>query len=356
MMLVALHINSNILYKQPHHRILTLFIITYFLHNSLLIPILIISPDKLLYIDLAVPFGLMYGPLMFFYYKSFRNYSISNMTILFNLIPIVISWVAYFLFILNENIRFQTDIFYYPILYGCIGISLISYSLYIIINESRNRDNQILFLSFFLIITGIFMSYLSFEVYIKKPQIVISQDIGSSLTMSLFMSIGGLILLDLVNQLFKSQYKHSSSRNKLLLSNMNYEDVMKYDDNNTNSQQIKNVAESNKTTQTKKEKELIESFFIPEYLVDKTMDLSKAANILGMSRNKLQNMIYENYETTFTKLLTTKRIDYACKIIPEFESSELPNNLYELSGFKSMSTFYRNFKMLTGCTPSQYKA
>lgn len=346
MMLVAIHININIENKQSRNRILTLLLITYLLHNTLLIPIWIISPVNLLYIDLAVPFSLMYGPLLFFYYKSLCNHKLSKITLFANLFPVIISWIAYFIFILNESIRIQTESYYYPILFGCIGVSFILYSSYIFIIEYKNKDHLFSFFSFFLILAGVFMMYLSMEIIFKKVLLTDNQDVSTGLTVTLFMSLGGFLILDLVFRLFKSQYQHKSIRNQFLLYNTNNERVVS--NKNIND-------EFNKSSSISLDKELIENIFTPEYLVDKTMDLSKAASLLGMSQNKLQNLIYDYYDTTFSKLLTIKRIDYACKTILDNDTSSIPDNLYKLCGFKSMSTFYRNFKNLKGCSPSQYK-
>lgn len=348
-MLVAIHINTNIKNRQSHHKILTLLLSTYLLHCTLLIPILIIS-NKLLYIDLANPFGLLYGPLLFFYYMSINNRKLSRITIYLNLIPIIISWIAYFIFILNESIRIQTASYYYPVLYCSIGVSLILYSLYIIL-DSKNKDHLF---SFFLILAGVFLMYLSIKVLYKNLDSVVSEDVVSNLIMTLFMLIGGLLLFDLVFRLFKSQYYIKQIRNNNSFHNMNYGSVANNERFIINSDLVE--YEFNKESYINLEKEILENLFITEHIVDKTMDLSKAASILKMSQNKLQNFIYDYYGSTFSKVLTLKRVEYACKLIQENGTSEIPDNLYELCGFNSISTFYRNFKTIVGCSPSHYKS
>lgn len=354
-MLVALHINANIEFKQSHNKILTILLLTYLFHNTLLIPIWIISSESLLYIDLASPFGLMYGPIMYFYYKSLHKVKMSKLAIYTNLIPIIISWITYFVFILNESIRIQTSSYYYPILYGCIGISFVLYSLYIFILDTKNKDYIFSLFSFFLILAGVFMIYLSVKLFYKDLSLIITNDIASNLTMTLFMLLGGLLLFDLVFRLFKSQFQPKRTRHQYSLYNVNNEREKHTEGNEKSLLQTKSISENIKTDRFDKDKELIENFFTPEHIVDKTNDLSKAANILGMSQNRLQNLIYDYYGTTFTKILTIKRIDYACKIILDNDTSEIPDNLHELSGFNSISTFYRNFKNIKGCSPSQYK-
>lgn len=172
--------------------------------------------------------------------------------------------------------------------------------------------------------------------------------------MTLFMLIGGLLLFDLVFRLFKSQYYIKQIRNNNSFHNMNYGSVANNERFIINSDLVE--YEFNKESNINLEKEILENLFITEHIVDKTMDLSKAASILKMSQNKLQNFIYDYYGSTFSKVLTLKRVEYACKLIQENGTSEIPDNLYELCGFNSISTFYRNFKTIVGCSPSHYKS
>lgn len=353
MMLVAIHLNSNIKNKELHSRILTLLLFTYFLHNALLIPILIISPVKLVYIYLAVPFGLMYGPLMFFYYISLRKRKMSKGIITLNLIPIFIAWIAYFIFVLNEHVRIQTQMYYYPILYGCIGISLLIYSIYAYIFDSNNKDHFILF--FYFILAGIFSIYISFELIIKNIDLIHSLEIVTSLTITLILALGGLLLLNLVYQLFINQFQPKLANKQNSPYVINTDAPIKDKSYKALSPSTNHISEYSNASKIKSDQKLIDDFFISDHIIDTTMSLSKAANILDISQNKLEKLIQHNHGVTFNKILTIKRIEYASKIIIENKTSEIPDNLYALCGFNSISTFYRNFNTIMGCSPSQFK-
>lgn len=350
-MLIVIHINANISIKQRHNKILTVISITYLLHNTLLIPIWIISRENLIHIDLAVPLSIMYGPLFLFYYMSIRNIHISRMKILLNLIPVFISWIAYFIFIFNEDIRIKISHDYYTILYVCIGLSLVIYSIYILWYDSKNNDHELSYFLFYLILSGLFMIYLSYQLFRRGPSESGHVDSGAAHTVSLVMVIGGILLLDLVLGLFKSQYQ-SMDRNSLY--SVNYSPPSNYA-NSVNMNGTRVDDENIEAKIEKAETKIIEDFFNSSKITDPTLNLAKAASKLKISQNRLKVIIQNNFNTTFSKLLSIKRVEMAGKIVKELESDEIPRNLYAQCGFTSKSTFYRNFREIKGCSPLQYK-
>lgn len=356
-MLVAIHINANIKNRQQHNKILTVVLITYLLHQTLLIPIWIISREKYLYIDTAVPLSLMYGPLLLFYFKSLRNIPISKMSIILNLIPVVISWIVYFIFILDEDVRNVTSYHYHTILYGCIGLSLFFYSIYILKSSSKYNDQNFSFFLFYLLLAGFFMMYLSYQLFNRGPNDSghSHSHTGGALIVTLIMAIGGIMLLDLVFRLFKSQYQSKSSIFDSTFYSVNYS-IPPQSAKDVNVDKSTGIEEHNNGETNNTEANIIRDFFDSNNITDSTLNLAKAASILNISQNNLQVLIKNIYDTTFSKLLTIKRVEMAGKIITELDSNELPDSLYTQCGFGSKSTFYRNFREINGCSPLQFKS
>jgi len=66
------------------------------------------------------------------------------------------------------------------------------------------------------------------------------------------------------------------------------------------------------------------------------------------------NILFRQFTgTSLKKYITNKRIEYASTLVA---SSELPmHEISRMAGYDDFSTFYRNFKKVTGSTPTEYR-
>ncbi len=88
---------------------------------------------------------------------------------------------------------------------------------------------------------------------------------------------------------------------------------------------------------------------------DNMLTKEKVAEMLGTNRTYLSQIINEQTNQNFTQFITGFRTREAVRILSD------PNNQTPLKalsaelGFNSMTTFYRQFQLATGMTPTQYK-
>jgi AraC-like DNA-binding protein len=76
---------------------------------------------------------------------------------------------------------------------------------------------------------------------------------------------------------------------------------------------------------------------------------------LKVSQHHISYCFNDFLETTFTKLRSTKRIEYAQNLLKEKTSKDLTiDQIAEISGFSSRSTFFGTFKEFTGMTPTEF--
>ncbi|MFY0713763.1 AraC family transcriptional regulator [Seonamhaeicola sp. NFXS20] len=82
------------------------------------------------------------------------------------------------------------------------------------------------------------------------------------------------------------------------------------------------------------------------------ISLDEAANIAHMNTSAFSRYFKRVNRKTFSRYVTEIRIGYACKLLIEnkFNISAI---CYE-SGFKNISNFNRQFKLIMNCTPSDY--
>ena len=94
---------------------------------------------------------------------------------------------------------------------------------------------------------------------------------------------------------------------------------------------------------------------IYEYIMNNFKDdvsLNKAADLANMNPAAFSRYFKNIHKNTFVKYLNEVRIGYACKLLIE-NKYKISEACYE-SGFKNISNFNRQFKMLKNMAPSEY--
>lgn len=90
--------------------------------------------------------------------------------------------------------------------------------------------------------------------------------------------------------------------------------------------------------------------------LDKSISLIKLSIELGTNTYYLSKVINESFEMNFKTLINKHRIEYCKKIIKRNTAHVVPaEKLAEMSGFSSVSVFYRVFQQETHTTPQKYR-
>ena len=100
------------------------------------------------------------------------------------------------------------------------------------------------------------------------------------------------------------------------------------------------------------ETKLLEQLDEKQAYREKDLTLSKLALLIGTNKSYLSRYINQELNTNFNDLINEKRVLYAKELLLNEN-----RNLYdicEISGFNSMSSFYRAFKKFAGTTPNTY--
>lgn len=86
---------------------------------------------------------------------------------------------------------------------------------------------------------------------------------------------------------------------------------------------------------------------------DPGFDLVLLARLIGTNRTQLSTAINQQAKTSFSNWLALYRINFVTgqlKLRPDTPVDEL----YPAAGFTARSTFYRQFRQVTGFTPKQF--
>lgn len=92
--------------------------------------------------------------------------------------------------------------------------------------------------------------------------------------------------------------------------------------------------------------------YIDEHFVEQ-IDIHSAAAELHISRSHISHMFRGKLNTTFTKYLTMKRIDYACELLKNEDMTVTDAAMS--SGFGSIRTFNRVFTEYKGISPRKFR-
>ncbi|MFC4210248.1 AraC family transcriptional regulator [Pedobacter lithocola] len=83
------------------------------------------------------------------------------------------------------------------------------------------------------------------------------------------------------------------------------------------------------------------------------IELEEVASIAGMSVSSFCRYFKTRTGKTFMNFLADMRVGYACKLI--LDNKLNMKNICHESGFNNFSCLHKNFKMITGMTPKDYK-
>ena len=86
----------------------------------------------------------------------------------------------------------------------------------------------------------------------------------------------------------------------------------------------------------------------------KNLRITEVASELATNKTYVSILLNNLSGESFTSLITRYRVEYAQKLLREHPDMLL-DEVAEQSGFSSRTTFFRNFKSLTGLTPQEWK-
>lgn len=86
---------------------------------------------------------------------------------------------------------------------------------------------------------------------------------------------------------------------------------------------------------------------------DKSMGLTRVSKKLGVSTNHLVRLYKQHYGLTPIEYITKLRVDKAVELLEQADINII--EIAYMSGFKSLSNFYKCFKEKTGHAPNEHR-
>jgi AraC-like DNA-binding protein len=215
----------------------------------------------------------------------------------------------------------------------------------------------------FTVLISIFYHILSYkritlhQQYIKENFSSV-EDYSFKWMQKMILGLLGIVLFCVVNKIFNVSYLNEIPIVLWMLV-FNWQ-VVVHVENNLNIEDEPITAKKSSIDISPNELKLM-AFKLEELINEKKLYLNLAlkledvANEMGVSRQKISEVLNQYMKTTFYDYINTKRVELAKKLLLD---EKYDGNLLMLSldcGFKSRSVFYTAFKKNTDLTPSQYK-
>lgn len=341
--LLSYQIYSNLPQKGLFEKILSLLIITLLIHTIFAALFRDIIPGYK-YVDLGAPFGLLYGPFLYFGYLAFKYKRVTGKTILIHGLPFLIMSVIFIIFLSSEFLRFQYGKLYYVVLYSMFGLSWILYPISVLlkgnISDFLQLDTKRLYYYFIilLLVLAAFIIPTIMSTFIDKF------DVGkpvSGVTVYLIMMIGVSMIYNYLFRILVSQVRPQG----FPLSNQNFKknEVTEYA--LKVNQNVKESPYKEKILQYLEEKR----YLSPEFNID------VMARDLKISRPLISQFFKDYFNQNALKTINALRVEEVCK---ELSKEDFDMNIDELAlrcGFSSRASFYRNFNLEKKCTPIEYR-
>jgi AraC-like DNA-binding protein len=100
---------------------------------------------------------------------------------------------------------------------------------------------------------------------------------------------------------------------------------------------------------------ILEYFEAEKPYLKQNFTLTELAAALHCPQHHISYCFSDFLDTSFTKLRSTKRIEYAQNLLKEGTIKDFTiDQIAEMSGFSSRSTFFSTFKEITGMTPTEF--
>lgn len=100
---------------------------------------------------------------------------------------------------------------------------------------------------------------------------------------------------------------------------------------------------------------ILEYFDNDQPFLKQNFSLTDLAVALNVPQHHISYCFSDFLETTFTKLRSAKRIEYAQNLLKQGITKEFTmDKVAEMAGFSSRSTFFSTFKEFTGMTPTEF--
>lgn len=334
---ITLVVSRNIRNKSQLHRVLDVSLYAISFHASFaFLARHFFAHDK--YIDTLAPFGLMYGPLLFFTILAIQN-KLRKRVVVKHLIPFFLYFILYFLIVFSKDI---SKAIRYPMgvsLYILIPCSMVAYAIWALTVGFTGTTREGTAYRFFRSL-GLWL--------ISVALVLVSILFSKTFTgQTIKVIIPGLILylamLACVGRIFQFKMNALLNPTSVAQDKPRTEPNTKYSKSAIGNDLLDDYS-------MKVKKTLLES---KPYL-SAEFNLDALATATKIPKHHITQVFNLRLGENFSQHINRLRIEHACSLLEQNPAIKIDDVAY-MSGFNTKASFNRNFKLVKGITPTEYK-
>lgn len=297
------------------------------------------------YIDTAFPFGLAYGPMFYLGLRAATGNALPSNKALLHAIPFVI-WVGLFIVFASapESHLLYADV-YFRVLYSLVSISMIGYltmafftSRNRIHSKSANKTIRLIAVAVAIMATMGVM-FIILTIFNIIPRAKVPSHFPRYLIYTAILVQAVAVIHYQIERLFHESPGAKADEGQLDMSE--------------NGNQYQKSLVSERTLDEYEEK--LNSLMDEKIFQDIDLSLEGLAKRVGAPKHHLTQLLNLRMKKNFNQYVNALRIEHACFLLKQRNVDHSIQELAYECGFNSKVSFNRNFKLITGLTPSEYR-
>lgn len=308
------------------------------------------------WVENSAPFGLMYGPFIYFLLHSLTTNKLSLKQIIFHSLPYLFFLILQIIF-LAIRLDFYLPIArtYMNVLYSLIPASFLLYGLWAFL-KILNFQKRIKITLYIVLISNIIILFALVVFYFNvvwNSKVIMDQpglDIGGLMIYTLFLLSLLSILLFVVSRSSRpvKTVENGNKTNELL--NIEDQIVTKV---SASLYSKSGLSESD----LDRYENLLDLFIVnSKPWLDAELKLDGLAYDVKIPGHHLTQLLNMRKGKNFNEYINEFRIEHACSLLDTSQNTVSLEELGYNCGFNSKTTFYRWFKQLKQMTPAQYQS
>lgn len=330
--------------RSPTDSLLAVFSVLILMDAGLMLLTNIGSPG-IAYISTTAPFGLIYGPLLFWFYSSTQCRPVKVKVLILHFLPAFLGLLCYFFILINADFRNRILSDYLILLYTAMCLSWAAYPCVILVNKNRKGLLGFGLFKYGMVLLWVLTSYVAPLIWvgIKEglKESALTTDFAVISTMLVAISLAYWFLIRRVRAI-------EIPEGAAALKEMEEQsEIIDLASNMSSLKPSKDIPDEYK--------ERIMLYMELEKFFDPNFNLEQMAQDLNLSRAMISQYFVQMYPDGFVKTINHRRIERACSILKQVDIKMTMEEIAFLCGFNSRASFYRNFNQEKGCSPTAYR-
>ncbi|MFD2553610.1 helix-turn-helix domain-containing protein [Sphingobacterium tabacisoli] len=341
--LQALLLSFGIQNRNTIDNILSVFLIQMLVDVSFMFLFTEVFPG-MEYVSTAAPFGLTFGPFLFWIYRILEGKEVSRGKLWLHFIPFLLGVIGYVVFLCSPLFRSSYTIGYYTVLYGAMCASWVLYPIFVLTAKKGPENINLGVFKYTMIVLLILTSFMLPFVWENYKGGVKEEPLMTGIVVIGAMLAGVSLIYWYMLGRLRVPLVAEAERNSEQIADVQLVPLLSPEGESRQSIYISTVHQRK-----------IAEYLATEKYFDASFKLEQMAQDLNIPKSFISQYFTQVYSEGFVKTINSWRIARACDMLM---SAELDMSMEELAfacGFNSRASFYRNFNLEKGCSPMVYR-